>query len=205
MIIAIDGPAASGKGTLAKRLAKHLGFHHLDTGLLYRAVAAQMLHDRQDLSDNVAAADRARTIDLAAFDTDFLKSNEVGSAASRVAAYPAVRDAILSFQREFAAQPPGAVLDGRDIGSFVCPNAEAKFFVTAAVETRAQRRFDEELSHGAAADFNQILADLKARDERDATRAVAPMVQAEDAHLLDTTNLSIDEAFRAALEIIGRT
>ena len=205
MIIAIDGPAASGKGTLAKRLAKHLGFHHLDTGLLYRAVAAQMLHDRQDLSDNVAAADRARTIDLAAFDTDFLKSNEVGSAASRVAAYPAVRDAILTFQRDFAEQLPGTVLDGRDIGSFVCPNADAKFFVTAAVETRARRRFDEELSHGIAADFDHILADLKARDERDATRAVAPMVQAEDAHLLDTTNLSIDEAFRAALEIIGRT
>ena len=202
MIIAIDGPAASGKGTLSRRIARHYGFTHLDTGLLYRAVAARVLWDGGDPNDSRAALQAARRIDPALLDDPDLRSDEVGKAASIVAAMPEVRAALLDYQRSVAATPPGAVLDGRDIGTVVCPDADVKFYVTADISVRAERRYLELAAKGDAADSSEVLEDLKVRDARDSGRADAPLSLAEDAHLLDTTNLDIEAAFTAAVAII---
>jgi cytidylate kinase len=205
MIIAIDGPAASGKGTLAKQIAAHYDYHHLDTGLLYRAVAQSMLEQDIALDNVMAAANIACELDASRLDPKILATNLIGKAASLVAVYPDVRSSVLAVQRTFAAQPPGAVLDGRDVGSFVCPEADVKLFVTASSDVRAQRRWQEEVGHDPSVNLSDIQSDIVARDKRDAERQTAPMVMAEDAHLLDTTNLSIDEAFGAAIEIIERS
>jgi cytidylate kinase len=201
MIIAIDGPAASGKGTLGKRLAEHYGLRHLDTGLIYRAVAKALLDAGDPLDDRARAAETARRLDPATFD-DRLKSHAIGEAASIVSAIPEVRAALVAFQRDFAAEPPGAVLDGRDIGTVICPAAEVKIFVTAKPQARARRRFLELSANGQPVSEADILADILRRDERDTKRTVAPLVPAPDAHLLDTTHLDIDAAFRAAVAIV---
>lgn len=202
MIIAIDGPAASGKGTLAKRLAAHYGFPHLDTGLLYRAVAKAVLDAGRPAEDAAAAIAAARALDPSRFDEAALKADAVGNAASVVAAIPQVREALLAFQRAFARRSPGAVLDGRDIGTVIAPDAEVKIFVTAAPEERARRRAAELRGRGEPADEPMILADILRRDARDAARAVAPFKPAPDAHLLDTTHLAIEPAVRAAIDIV---
>ena len=202
MIIAIDGPAASGKGTLGKRLAQHFGLRHLDTGLLYRAVAAVLLDAGHRPDDRDRAASAARTLDPTKFDEAALKRYEVGEAASVVSAVPEVRAALFNFQQEFATTPPGAVLDGRDIGTVICPNADVKIFVTATPEVRARRRTLELRGKGERADEAAVLADILARDERDRSRPTAPLLQASDAHLLDTTHLDIDAAFRAAVAFV---
>jgi cytidylate kinase len=202
MIIAVDGPAASGKGTLAKKLAAHYGLRHLDTGLLYRAVAKAVLDAGRQPGDREAAIAAAKAIDPARFDEIALKGYDVGEAASVVSAIPEVRAALFNFQQEFAATPPGAVLDGRDIGTVICPNADVKIFVDAAPETRASRRALELKGRGEKVNETEILRDILARDARDQSRVTAPLVQAPDALRLDTTNLDIDEAFRAALHIV---
>jgi cytidylate kinase len=201
MIIAIDGPAASGKGTLGKRLAEHYALRHLDTGLIYRAVAKALIDAGHPLDDCARAVEAARRLDPAAFD-ESLKSHAIGEAASIVSAIPELRKALLAFQRDFAAEPPGAVLDGRDIGTVICPDAEVKIFVTATPEARAHRRFRELCANGQRVSEADILADIVRRDQRDTTRAVAPLAPAPDAHLLDTTHLDIDAAFRAAIAIV---
>jgi cytidylate kinase len=202
MIIAIDGPAASGKGTLGKKLAAHYRLRHLDTGLLYRAVAKALLDAGRQPGDEASAIAAAKAIDPARFDEVALKGYEVGEAASVVSAIAGVRAALFDFQREFAAAPPGAVLDGRDIGTVICPNADAKIFVTAAPEIRAKRRALELRSRGETANEADVLADILRRDERDRSRAAAPLKQATDAHLLDTTSLDIDAAFAAAVRLV---
>jgi CMP/dCMP kinase len=202
MIIAIDGPAASGKGTLAKRLASHYGLRHLDTGAIYRAVAYALVSERTDLHDEAAAVRAAQTLDPATFDNPALKSHEVGTAASVVSAIPAVRAALVEFQRQFAAKPPGAVLDGRDIGTVICPNADVKIFVVAAPKVRARRRYLEAQARGEVADEAMILADILARDQRDQNRAVAPLKPAQDAYLLDNSHLDIEGGVRAAIDIV---
>ncbi|QFU17545.1 (d)CMP kinase [Microvirga thermotolerans] len=202
MIIAIDGPAASGKGTLGKRLADHLGFAHLDTGLLYRAVAAVLLARGIPLSDREAAARAAESLDVSHLDAPDLRGAAMGEAASVISAYQPVRDALLAFQRQFGRQEPGAVLDGRDIGTVVCPDADVKLFITARPEERARRRHLELLRRGEDVAYETILADIRRRDERDMTRPTAPLKAAADAITLDTTNLDADAAFRAALAII---
>jgi cytidylate kinase len=202
MIIAIDGPAASGKGTLAKRLAAHYGYHHLDTGVIYRAVAHALISQALDLRDEAAAVQAAQSLNPATFDDPALKSHDVGSAASIVSAIPAVRAALLEFQRDFAGKPPGAVLDGRDIGTVICPNAEVKIFVVADPKIRARRRTLEALDRGETANEAAILADILARDERDQNRAVAPLKPAKDAYLLDNSHLDIEGGVRAAIDII---
>jgi cytidylate kinase len=202
MIIAIDGPAASGKGTLAKRLAAHYGYRHLDTGAIYRAVAYALISRGADLADQAAAVSAARGLDPQTFDNPALKSHQVGTAASVVSAYPEVREVLLNFQRQFAAHPPGAVLDGRDIGTVICPNADVKIFVVADPEVRARRRTLEAQARGEAADEAAILADILARDERDRNRAVAPLKPAKDAYLLDNSHLDIEGGVRAAIDII---
>ncbi|MDA5194589.1 (d)CMP kinase [Govanella unica] len=208
-VIAIDGPAAAGKGTLARRLARHLGFAFLDTGALYRAVGLTLLRAGADLDNAAEAARMAADLDLRLLDDDAIRSEDAGSAASRVAAMPGVRTALLDLQRRFAATPPdglaGAVLDGRDIGTVVCPHADLKIYVTASDETRARRRLAELLAKGQNTDFDTVLADLRARDQRDASRPTAPLVQAADAHLLDTTNSDIETVFQAALTLVERT
>jgi cytidylate kinase len=204
MIIAIDGPAASGKGTLGKRLAAHYGLRHLDTGLLYRAVAKALLdagHSPNNQARAVAAAD---ALDPAGFDEAALKSHAVGEAASVVSAIPDVRAALLAFQRNFAGKAPGAVLDGRDIGTVICPNAEVKIFVTASPQVRARRRVLELQARGEPVNETDVLADILRRDERDTSRAAAPLRQAADAHLLDTTALDADAAFHAAVALVDR-
>lgn len=202
MIIAIDGPAASGKGTLGKKLAAHYGLRHLDTGLIYRAVAKAIVDRGQHPSDAIAAVAAAKALDPASFDEGVLKTHTIGEAASIVSAIPAVRAALLAFQREFAAAPPGAVLDGRDIGTVISPNADVKIFVTASPEVRARRRAAELEQAGGRIDEAEVLADIRRRDERDSTRAIAPLKAAPDAYLLDTTHLDIDAAFRAAIDIV---
>ena len=204
MIIAIDGPAASGKGTVSKKLAAHYGLRHLDTGLLYRAVAKALLDAGHAPADEARAIAAAKAIDPSRFDETALKRYDVGEAASVVSAIPGVRAALFNFQQEFAAAPPGAVLDGRDIGTVICPNADVKLFVTASPEVRAGRRANELRGRGETADEKAILADLLARDERDRSRATAPLMQAPDAQLLDTSALDIDGAFRAALALVER-
>jgi cytidylate kinase len=202
MIIAIDGPAASGKGTLASRLAAHYGLNYLDTGLLYRAVAYALISRGLSPADEDAACAAARGLDPAALDEPALRGRGIGEAASIVAAIPGVRDVLRAFQRRFAATPPGAVLDGRDIGTVVCPDAGVKLYVTASPEERARRRWKELTESGENAVQADILADIKIRDARDSERAVAPLRRAADAHLLDTTELDIEAAFRAAVELI---
>ena len=204
MIIAIDGPAASGKGTLARRLAVRYDLRHLDTGMLYRAVARAVIDAGADVADPAARLAAARALDAAQLrDAASLREPGMGEAASIVAADPAVRAEILAFQRDFANRPPGAVLDGRDIGSVVCPNADAKIFVTAAPEARAERRWRELAGNGAEISYEQVLDDIRRRDARDTSRAVAPLRPADDAHLLDTTDLDIEAAFRAAVDLIS--
>jgi cytidylate kinase len=202
MIIAIDGPAASGKGTIAKRLAATYGLHHLDTGLLYRAVAKALLDAGQSPDDAAQATAAAGALDPTQFDEKALKTQAITEAASVVAAIPGVRRALVDFQRQFAARPPGAVLDGRDIGTVIAPDADVKLFVVASPEVRAARRVLELRTRGERVDEAEVLADLIRRDERDSKRSAAPLKAAPDAHLLDTTHLSIDAAFRAAVEII---
>src|SRR6516162_1797194 len=202
MIIAIDGPAASGKGTLGKRLAAWYGLRHLDTGLLYRAVAQAVLAAGHQLDDAAHAVAAAQSLDPTRFDEAALKSHAAGEAASVVSAIPEVRVALLRLQQEFAAIPPGAVLDGRDIGTVICPCADAKIFVTASPEVRAQRRAIEMHSRGQTADEAVILEDIRRRDERDSQRAVAPLKPAEDAHILDTSDLDIEAVLRHAIAIV---
>ncbi|HZP75823.1 MAG TPA: (d)CMP kinase [Pseudolabrys sp.] len=202
MIIAIDGPAASGKGTLGKRLAAHYRLPHLDTGLIYRAVAKALL-DAGERPDAVApAVAAAKALDPTKFDEKALKAHAVGEAASITSALAPVREALLAFQRGFAARPGGAVLDGRDIGTVICPGADVKIFVTASPQVRASRRAKEFQAQGNAITEAEVLADIRQRDERDQNRAAAPLKPASDAHLLDTSHLDIDAAFRAALDIV---
>ena len=202
MIVAIDGPAASGKGTLAKRVALHYGLPHLDTGLLYRAVARDALAQGIDLDDAGTAAKVASGLQVATLDDLALRTVGAGEAASRVARHPAVRTVLLAYQRSFANRADGAVLDGRDIGTVICPDADVKLFVNASAEVRAMRRFLELTGRGIAVSEASVLADIRARDERDSTRGSAPLVQAPDAVLLETSNLDIDAAFRAAIDFI---
>jgi cytidylate kinase len=204
MIIAIDGPAASGKGTLGKRLAAHYGLRHLDTGLIYRAVAKALIDAGHPLTDRDRALAAATALDLARFDEQALKSHAIGEAASIVSAIPQVRAALLAFQQDFAAAPPGAVLDGRDIGTVVCPAAEVKIFVVASPEERARRRAAELAGSGEPVDEAAILADILRRDERDRSRSVAPLKPAADAVVLDTTSLGVDAAVAAAIAIVQR-
>jgi cytidylate kinase len=204
MIIAIDGPAASGKGTLGKRLAAHYGLRHLDTGLLYRAVGQAMLRGGHSLDDHEQAAATARSLDLAQFDEAALKGHTAGEAASIVSAIPEVRAALLQWQRDFAAAPPGAVLDGRDIGTVICPHADVKIFVTAAAQVRARRRALELRAQGETADESEILADINRRDARDTSRPLAPLKPAPDAHILETSDLDIEAVVRNAIGIVER-
>jgi len=204
MIIAIDGPAASGKGTLGRRIAEYFGLAHLDTGLLYRAVARDVLARGASLEDEGAAVDCARNLDPESLTDPGLRQAGIGEAASIVARIQSVRTALLDFQREFARRPPGAVLDGRDIGTVVCPDADVKIFVTALPEVRARRRHLERMSQGDDVTYEEILNLIRQRDARDANRANAPMRPAEDAILLDTTNLDIEAAFDAAVGLIKR-
>ena len=206
LVVAIDGPVAAGKGTIARRLAEHFGFAHLDTGSLYRAAAVRLRRQGVDLSDEGAAAAAAGGIEPRDLAAPELRSEATGLAASRIAAYPAVRRALLDYQRNFAAHPPrgaaGAVLEGRDTTTVVCPDADLKIFITAAAEVRARRRHDELAGRRIEAEFAAVLRDLEARDRSDAARAASPLIQAPDAHLLDTTNLAIDSAFQAAKRLV---
>jgi cytidylate kinase len=202
MIIAIDGPAASGKGTIARQIASVYGLHHLDTGLLYRAVAKTMLDAGYSPDDAERATEIATRLDPTKFEENALKLQPITEAASVVAAIPQVREALINYQREFATRPPGAVLDGRDIGTVIAPGADVKLFVVASPQVRAARRLRELRARGETADEHEVLADLLRRDERDSRRTAAPLKAAPDAHLLDTTHLGIDAAFRAAVDII---
>ena len=202
MIIAIDGPAASGKGTLGKRLAAHYGYRHLDTGVIYRAVAKALLDARADLSDEALAVAAALELDPEKFGDPVLKTQKVGDAASVVSAIPGVRRALVNFQRQFAADPPGAVLDGRDIGTVICPDADVKIFVMADPKVRARRRTLEARARGEDANETEVLADILKRDERDRNRAIAPLKAAADAYLLDNSQLDIEGGVRAAIEIV---
>jgi CMP/dCMP kinase len=202
MIIAIDGPAASGKGTIARQIAAVYGLQHLDTGLLYRAVAKAVLDSGYPPDDVEHAIEAAITLDPTKFQDTALKSQAITEAASVVAAIPEVRQGLMNYQREFATRPPGAVLDGRDIGTVIAPGADVELFVIASPEVRAKRRVMEMRARGEAGDEQEVLADLLRRDQRDSRRTAAPLMQAPDAHLLDTTHLGIDAAFRAAVDII---
>lgn len=202
LVIAIDGPAASGKGTLARRVAAHYKLNHLDTGLSYRAVAKALLDNGEPLDDEAAAQAAAGNVDLAQMDRATLSANEVGEAASKVAVISSVRRILVEKQREFAKTPPGAVLDGRDIGTVVCPDASVKIFLTADARVRAERRWREIEAKGGTASFKAILADIEQRDARDMNRADSPLKPADDAHLLDSSKMDIDSAFRAACAII---
>jgi len=206
IVIAVDGPAASGKGTLARRLAAHLGYAYLDTGLIYRAVGLALIRQNLTKAHPAAALRAARALTLEDLDDPVLRGDNVAGMASQVAALPEVRAALIDYQRKFARQPPGkakgVVLDGRDTGTVICPDADAKIFVDASVEIRANRRVKELRERGVAAIYARVLQDMKERDTRDRSRSVAPMVPADDAHLLDTTNLDADAAFHEALEFI---
>jgi cytidylate kinase len=202
LTIAIDGPAASGKGTLARRLADYYHLPHLDTGLTYRAVAHMLIRSGWQLDDEAHAIEAARQVDLASLDKHALSAHEVGEAASRVAVIPELRRILVEKQRAFARNPAGAVLDGRDIGTVVCPDANVKLYVTASAEVRAERRLRDIESRGGRADIAEILADIVHRDERDMGRADSPLKPATDAHLLDTSEMSIEAAFLAAKAIV---
>ncbi len=202
MIITIDGPAASGKGTIARRVAEHYRLPHLDTGLLYRGVAIRLLDRGHALDDGTAAAAAARELDLASLDAKRLRERSIGEAASRVAVFPEVRAALLKLQKDFAHRPEGAVLDGRDTGTVIAPEADVKIFVTASAEMRAARRLRELAAKGEEMTLGAVLAAIRERDRRDSERAIAPLKPAPDAVLLDTTDLDIEAAFRAALSIV---
>jgi cytidylate kinase len=207
MIVAIDGPAAAGKGTLARRIAEALGFAHLDTGALYRAVGLGVLRAGQDPADAHAALAVAEALDPAGLSDPVLREEETGKAASIVSVHPQVRAALLKFQHNFARNPPngaaGAVLEGRDIGTVVCPDADVKLFIDADLEVRAERRLAELRAQDPSQTLGAVRAEMAARDERDRNRANSPLEAASDAHLLDTTVLDIDGAFEAAMKIIG--
>ncbi|WP_026479126.1 (d)CMP kinase [Ahrensia sp. 13_GOM-1096m] len=202
LVIAIDGPAASGKGTLSQKIAAHYGLKHLDTGLSYRAVAKALLDKGLTLDDEDIAAQVAKAVDLGAMKREELAVHAIGEAASKIAVMPRVRQALVEKQREFASLAGGAVLDGRDIGTVVCPDAPVKLYVSASPEVRAKRRYHEILARGNEADEAQILADIKVRDERDMGRSDSPLKPAKDAHLLDTSKMTIEAAFEAAKNII---
>ena len=201
-VIAIDGPAAAGKGTLSRRIAETNGFQHLDTGLTYRATAKALLDAGLPLDDEQVAEKMALEVNLGGLDRSVLSRHEIGEAASKIAVMPSVRRALVEAQQAFSRREPGTVLDGRDIGTVVCPDAPVKLYVTASPEVRAKRRFDEILAAGGAADFDTIFADVRKRDERDTGRADSPLKPAEDAHLLDTSEMSIEAAFQAAKSLI---
>lgn len=214
MIITIDGPAAAGKGTLSSKLAEKYSLAYFDTGMVYRAVGLQLLKNNVDLSDVATAEKKAEELTFPKMmelskDKDF-RSAEGGHAASVVSSYPGVRARLLDMQRNFAKNPifadgtpaKGAIYDGRDTGTVICPQAEVKMFITASSEVRAKRRYDEFIAKGMSADYNQVLADVKARDERDANRKDAPMKPADDAVILDTSDMSIEEVFNKAVEIV---
>ena len=201
-VIAVDGPAASGKGTIATRLAALYGYPVLDSGLLYRAVGVRLLAEGGDLSDMAHATRVAKTLDPATLENPDVRTRAAGEAASRVAAYTPVREALRAFQRSFAAQEPGVVIDGRDIGTVIAPHADAKLFVTASPEVRATRRWKQLTGQGEQVTYEDILADIRIRDERDSARSDSPMVIADDAVLLDTTEMDIDRAFDAARRIV---
>ncbi|PIC01861.1 (d)CMP kinase [Caulobacter sp. X] len=201
-VIAVDGPAASGKGTIAGRLAALYGYPLLDTGLLYRAVGVGVLAGAGDLDDPIAAEAVARTLDLSDLDRAEVRTRAAGEAASRVAVHPGVRAALFDLQRDFAQRQPGSVLDGRDIGTVIAPHAPAKLYVTARPEIRAERRWKQLVGQGEAVDFEDILADIHKRDARDGGRKDAPMTQAPDAVLLDTSEMTIEQAFDAARRIV---
>ena len=200
--IAIDGPAAAGKGTLSRLIADAYGFHHLDTGLTYRAVAKVLLDSHLPLDNEAVATKVAEEIDLSGLDRSVLAAHGIGEAASKIAVMPNVRRALVDAQRAFARKAPGTVLDGRDIGTVVCPQAEVKLYVTASPEVRARRRFDEIVGGGGEADFPTVLADIERRDARDMGRADSPLKPASNAHLIDTSTMGIEAAFQAAREII---
>jgi len=202
MIIAVDGPAASGKGTLAKRLAEHYGLSYLDSGALYRAIARDLLKAGTSLEDRAGAERAAHAIDPASLDDPALRGADMGKAASIVAQYPELRAVLLERQRIIAQTPPGAVLDGRDIGTVVCPDADVKLFVVASANERARRRHEELQASGNTTSFEAVLDEIERRDARDRDRDTAPLVRAPDAHLLDTTILDIEAAFRAAVDLI---
>ena len=208
MIIAIDGPSASGKGTLAKRLAAHLGYAHLDTGKIYRAVGLKVVRDGGDPGDEETALAAANALDPSELGDPELAGDEAAVAASKVAALPSVRAVLLQFQRDFADRPPaglpGAVLDGRDIGTVVCPRADVKLYVVASAAVRADRRHKELLERGESSIYARVLQDMKDRDDRDTNRSVAPLKPAEDAFILDTSDLDADQAFAAALAEVER-
>jgi len=202
MIIAVDGPTASGKGTVAKHLAARYGLRLLDTGTLYRAVGLAVLDAGSDPADEAAALAAAQALDLAAIDQDRIRSSAAGAAASKVAAQPAVRAALLKAQRDFAADPAGAVLDGRDIGTIICPDADVKLFITASLDARTGRRLKELQARGETIDFETLKAQIQERDARDMGRTDAPLRQAPDAHVLDTTDLNVEQAAAAAFQIV---
>jgi CMP/dCMP kinase len=195
MIIAVDGPAAAGKGTIARALARHFGFHFLDTGSLYRMVGLAVLRAGHDPANRAAAIAAARSLNPGQFRDEDLRSEQVGGAASIVAVIPEVREALLDFQRAFARKKPGAVLDGRDIGTVVCPNADVKLYVTASPEVRATRR---QIELGATS-YEEVLADIRARDERDSQRATAPLIPAADAIVIDTSDMPAETAIARAI------
>jgi cytidylate kinase len=203
-VIAVDGPAASGKGTLAKAISRHFGYPYLDTGALYRGTGIAVLRQGGDPANRQMALEAARSLDAQLLDDPALRTAQAGSAASIVAAIPEVRAALLQFQRDFAAQWPGSVLDGRDIGTIICPDAPAKLFVTASLAERARRRHLELSKGPGGADLAAVVADLAERDLRDSTRSNAPLARAHDADLLDTTELSIEAAIAAAIDLISR-
>ncbi len=199
LVIAIDGPAASGKGTLARRLAENFSLPHLDTGLIYRATAKSMLDSGAALDDEIAAVEAAKSVDLSKLDRVVLSAHAISDAASQISVMAGVRAALLDVQRNFANTPPGAVLDGRDIGTNVCPNADVKIYVTASAETRAERRHREVVANGGSTSYDEIFDDLKKRDHRDSNRNENPLKPAENAHLLDTSKMDIETAFLAAV------
>ncbi len=202
--IAVDGPAASGKGTLSRQLAAHFGLHYLDTGSLYRAVGLKALNEGIDLAEENTVARIAAELDDDILDDPRLREPGVGEAASKVAMLTGVRNALLNYQREFAQRHPGAVLDGRDIATVVCPDADVKLFVTASVAERARRRYKELLQTDPLVKLEDIQAEIERRDARDCSRSAAPLHQAEDAHLLDTTNLDIETAMNAAVLLVKK-
>ncbi len=202
MIIALDGPAASGKGTLAKKLAAHYGLGHLDTGALYRAVARDMIAAGMALDDEESAARIAQDIDPGSLEDPVLRTAETGAAAAHVAKFKNVRAALVNYQRKFAERPGGAIIEGRDIGTVVCPGADVKIFIEASTKVRATRRHTELMEAGEDISYDEIHAQIAARDELDRSRAISPLVPAEDALLLDTSDLGIEAAFKAAIELI---
>jgi CMP/dCMP kinase len=203
MIIAVDGPSAAGKGTVARAIARRLGYHFLDTGSLYRMVGLAMLKAGKGSDDEAAAVSLAKALDPATVRDEDLRNEAVAAMASKVAAIPAVRRALLEYQRKFVRREPGAVLDGRDIGTVVCPDADLKLFVTASIEVRARRRHEELKSLGQKADYRSVLEEVMARDERDASRAAAPTRPAEDAIMIDTSDLTREEVLAAVMELVA--